>query len=136
VDVASIVLYNCSDIVHDVPGKENNINKFLIWRARMPKKWQPKKPVNLLKEGPYWRKNWIQGLLRRNKSQYEKSGYQVTNDEAIKNALRETTFPLNTLSQTRLGFGYELEAPCGCRWQVDLNGDWTRTYTCEADCEG
>jgi len=118
------------------PKKTDKINNFLVWRARMPKEWQPRKPVNLLEEGPYWRRNWIQGLLERNRSQYEKDGYQVTNDEAIKNALRKTTFPLNTLGQTKLGFGYELEAPCGCRWQVDLNGDWTHLYHCMPDCEG
>ena len=115
--------------------KTDKINNLLVWRSRMPKEWRPRKPVNLLEEGPYWRKNWIQGLLKENKSQYEKSGYQVTNDEMIKNALRKTTFPPNTLSQARLGFGYELEAPCGCRWQVDLNGVRTRTYQCEVDCE-
>jgi len=118
------------------PKKTDKINNFLVWRSRMPKEWRPRKPVNLLEEGPYWRKSWIQGLLRRNQNQYEKDGYRVTNNEAIKNALRKTTFPLNTLGQTKLGFGYELEAPCGCRWQVDLNGVRIRTYQCEADCEG
>ena len=118
------------------PKKTDKINDFLVWRARMPKEWQPRKPVNLLEEGPYWRKNWIQGLLERNRNQYEKDGYWVTNDEMIKNALRKTTFPLNTLGQTKLGFGYELEEPCGCRWQVGLNGAWTCTYQCEVDCEG
>lgn len=118
------------------PKKTDRINNFLVWRARMPKEWQPRKPVNLLEEGPYWRRDRIQDLLEKSRSQYEKDGYRVTSDEAIKNALRKTTFPLNTLGQTKLGFGYELEAPCGCRWQVDLNGDWTRTYQCEVDCEG
>ena len=116
--------------------KNDRVNRFFVWRARMPKQWRPRKPVNLLEEGPYWRKKWIQGLLKRNRNQYEKDGYRVTSDEAIKNALRKTTFPLNALSQAKLGFGYELEAPCGCRWQVDLNGDWTRTYQCEVDCDG
>jgi len=116
--------------------KNDCVNRFFVWRARMPKQWRPREPVNFLEEGPYWRRSWIQGLLRKNRSQYEKDGYRVADDETIKNALRKTTFPLNTLSQTRLGFGYELEAPCGCRWQVGLNGDWTRTYQCEADCEG
>lgn len=118
------------------PKKTDKINNFLVWRARMPKEWQPRKPVNLLEEGPYWRRSWVESLLKRNRNQYEKDGYRVINEEAIKNALRKTTFPLNALGQTRLGFGYELEAPCGCRWQVDLNGDWTRTYQCEIGCEG
>jgi len=117
-------------------NKNDQINSFLVWRARMPKEWHPGKPVNLLDEGPYWRRDWIEKLLAQNRKLYEGNGYQITNDKTIKNALRKTTFPLNTLSQTRLGFGYELEAPCGCRWQVGLNGDWTRTYQCEADCEG
>jgi len=116
--------------------KNDRVNRFFVWQTWMPKEWQPKKPINLLEEGPYWRRSWVESLLKINRNQYEKDGYRITDDEAIKNALRKTTSPLNTLSQAKLGFGYELEAPCGCRWQVDLNGARTRTYTCEADCEG
>ena len=102
----------------------------------MPKEWHPQKPVNFLDEGPYWRKEWIKGLLAQNRNQYEKNGYQIINDEAIKNALRKAAFPPNALSQTKLGFGYTLEASCGCRWEVNLNGDWTRLYQCSPECEG
>ena len=118
------------------PKKNDDINNSLVWRARMPKSWHPREPVNILDEGPYWRRRWIKSLLKENKREYWQAGYQVIDDSAIRDSLQKTTFPANTLSQLRLGFGYHLEALCGCQWQITPNGDWFRTFQCEVDCDG
>ncbi len=115
--------------------KGEKINSFLVWRSRMPKNWRPRKPINLLDEGPLWRRSLVENSLIGATRQYERAGLTVLNDDEIREALRKTTFPLNTIGQAKMAFGFQVEARCGCCWSIDLKGVQTRTYQCERDCQ-
>jgi len=124
-------------LIRPARKKENPVNQFLVWRARMPKEWKPKKPINLIDEGPWWRKKWIKNLIQKAAKEYRRAGFIPLNAFELGKRLRESTFLLFDIGRVNLGFGFELQAPCGCQWRVNLNGDWSRILDCgDPDCDG
>jgi hypothetical protein len=115
---------------------DHPVNQFLVWRARMPKEWKPREAINLL-AGPGWKVKWIEGLVRKAANEYRKMGFIPLNAYEMGNRLRNSRFPPDDISRAKLGFGFELQAPCGCRWRIDINGCWTRVGECvDRDCDG
>lgn len=110
---------------------------WLVWRARTAAERRTGKTVNLIEEGPKWRQEWVKKLLREIAAKYWKAGFEVLDASEIIGMLRETRFPHDTLGRLKLGFGVRLAAPCGCQWEVDLNGDWSRVLDCgDPGCDG
>lgn len=117
--------------------KEEPVSQFLVWRARMPAEWRPRKPVNLIDEGSQWRRVWIEKLIKKAAAEYRKEGWVPLNAYEIGERLRNSVFPLDDISRLKLGFGFYLEVSCGCCWQVTINGDWVRNKDCgDFDCDG
>ena len=113
----------------------NQRGEFWILRGRTPKE---RKGVEVnLWEGPEWRKKWLKGLLREAIIAYQKEGFITVSYKEIEEKLKHSTFPLWDIGCLKLGFGFLLQSPCGCKWTVDLSGTWTRVRDCgDPDCDG
>lgn len=82
--------------------------------------------------------NWFEPVLRRVIKEYEESGWKVISTSGARENLKESTFVPDDISRLKLGFGVEIEAPCGCLWRVDFkNGAWEREKRCNDEgCKG
>jgi hypothetical protein len=81
-------------------------------------------------------KEWFERALRRMVKEYENAGWSV-DPSKILNRCRESEFPLEDYRNLRDGFGVKLVAPCGCEWEISLEGNQTRIVNCpESDCQG
>jgi len=117
--------------------KNDSINKFLVWRVRMPAERRLKEPINLVEKGPKWRRKWIKEMVKQVAEEYRQAGFTPLNAYEIGTRLRATRFPPDDLGRLELGFGFMVQAPCGCQWQIDLKGGWLRVLSCgDSDCDG
>lgn len=124
-------------LIRPSPRKADPINQYLVSRARMPAEWKSGKPINLVDEGPVWRKRWIRKLVKEGASDYRRAGFTPLNAYEIGTRLRQSRFPLDDIGRLKCGFGFGLQAPCGCHWEVDSRGLWTRFLDCgDLDCDG
>ncbi len=123
-------------LIRPSPRGEAEINNYFVWRSRMSKKWKPREPVNYFDGGPEWREKWLTTILYERIKEYEDQGFSVLSYDEVINKLRATTFPLNDFGRLANGFGFRLEAICGCQWHVDLDGVWERDPCSDPGCDG
>mgnify|MGYP000439319922 CR=1 FL=1 len=82
-------------------------------------------------------KPWYRSVRAEMIRSYLAEGWREVDCRQLDEACRQSRFPLGDISNLRLGFGVKLRAPCGCRWLVDLHGEWERTESCiDPDCDG
>lgn len=81
-------------------------------------------------------KDWFQNIVAMVREESQRAGYSdIDFSEALEHC-RASHFPPSDWGKVQLGFGVELQAPCGCRWQVDWDGCWIRKNQCAEECEG
>lgn len=84
-----------------------------------------------------WRKRFFPDLFAAMAEAYQDAGYTLVDTSEIESALRESSWLQRDIGRIRSGFGVMVEARCGCRWHVGLNGVSERMLpTCETGCDG
>lgn len=113
-------------------GKPN-----LVWRARTRREVKKRKGFNALEENPEWRQNWVRGKIQEGAGKYRDEGFTPLNACPAENQLRNTFHLRRDINGIEDGFGYQVEASCGCQLRIDTNGNQTRTLDCgDSDCDG
>lgn len=85
---------------------------------------------------------WFEPILKKAVDGYEyregrRTNWRVVEVKEITERCQESHLPLEDYRSLSLGFGVKLEAPCGCQWQVSLDGTWMRLMNCpDKDCDG
>lgn len=117
--------------------REDQINDNMVWRARIPIK-RKGVPVNLIDEGPEWKRNWVNQKIQQAAKRYRQAEIRPLNAHEIGERLRESTYPLWDLGAAELGFGFELELLCGCQVKTTKKGAWVMNKECAdyPDCDG
>lgn len=104
---------------------------FLLLSARTCKERKKKREgVNLTV------KPWFQKLMERRIRDFKEAGWEKVDPQEILKKCANSFFPPKDWQDVVLGFGFELTAPCGCRWRVDTHGSWHRLNKCSEECEG
>jgi len=70
---------------------------------------------------------------------YFDEGFMILDpkNSEIVSRLKESYNPREDLSRLVEGYGVNLMARCGCKWKVNLKGDWTRSeYCADEECDG
>jgi len=82
------------------------VRNALLWEATFPKNHKGlKHPINLIDEGPFWRRDWIQKELQRMRDDYANRGYSIVDESALIKALSSTKFVPLAIQRLKDGFG-------------------------------
>lgn len=104
-----------------------NVN---LWYGRTAKEHRPASVDLTIKP-------WYRVVRAKMIKEYLAEGWKKVDCRQLDETCRHSRLPLLDLSNLRLGFGVELTAPCGCRWQVNQYGEWERREGCiDPDCDG
>ena len=108
---------------------------FIVHEARLAKSYSEREPVDLLANEE--KKHYYRWLWKEMLKDHKGNGFKVIGHEVLFDALQSTTFPPETIGALKNGFGVELEANCGCQWEISIKGDWDRFNDCgDFECDG
>ncbi len=117
--------------------KKDEINDYILWRSRVAVD-RKGEPVNLLDDGPEWRKNWIKAKIQKAAQKYRQAEVNPINAYEIGEQLRNSKNPPQDIGAAELGFGFQLELLCGCQVKTTVRGAWMMVKDCPEfpECEG
>ncbi len=124
-------------ILVQAPTTSGAIKEQMVWRSRTPAEYKGK-PVNLVDEGPKWRRKWVSERIQQAAENYRQAEVNPINAFEIGKQLRNSKNPPQDLGAAELGFGFELELLCGCQVKTTVRGAWLMVKECPdfPECEG
>jgi len=81
-------------------------------------------------------KPYFQRILEKTRKEILAAGWRNVSLDEVIGKCQKSKFPARDLENLKLGFGVAITAPCGCQWQVTLDGEWKRLWQCSEECEG